>query len=280
MNNFGIDYSVIPLLRLGFGLKDDVPLNINIFFVIPYFRDSSIDEMEKQKLQMQREYREGRIQAIEDARRPSKILLGFRQMVAEPDNAFEEEGASESSDEKLDEGTSRDEDMDIEQQDQSPKDINQNRQFIPDGLNTRHLFKHEELDSNSEESEDDCRKDVLRARGIRTISNDYNRNCAENDESSDSAVSACSSVDSEELDYSYQFRKKIYKVRVRHLLDGIKTFTNFDDGDNNTRQRKRNFKTDELITSDMLTDSDADMVVCEDDDEKLFEPEEIHLHHI
>ena len=244
--------------------------------------------MEKQKIQMQREYREGRIQAIQDARRPSKIFFGFKQMIAEPDNASNEDDTKKSDKisniESLDEVSSQDEETDIEQQCLPPNDHNQNRRIIRSRPRTRGFITNAGLLSDSETSDEYLRNHSLR--GIGTFPSDYNENqgysndyCVDDDESSDSAVSSCSSVDSVELDFGYQYSKSISNVKGRHFLDGITNITNFDDDDNNAIPRKRRFKTGELITSDMLIDSDTDLEFsAEEDDDDLFEPEEIHLH--
>ena len=255
-------------------------------------RDSSLDEIEKQKLQMQREYRAGRVQAIQDARRPSKILFGFKQMVAtankdtnEDDTTVTETSENKPSEESPDE-SSGGEDMDTERQFSKSKDHNENRRILRSRPRTRRFLRNTGLSPDSELSGDYRYRQSHNYHGMDIFQSDFNVNqhypndyCVDSDESSDSVVSSHSSVDSEELDYSYQYNKTIYKVQRRHFLAGVTDIPIFGDENSNAIQRKRKFKRDELVTRDMLTDSDTDVEFSgEDNDGGQSEPEEICLH--
>lgn len=232
--------------------------------------------MEKEKFKMQRQYREQRIQQIQEARRPSKILLGFQKMIAEPDTSQEGTGEKESDREtKIDLPVN---DKSGEEQNMLLQNINQNKnQILRDKLcNTREsdqIIKRSQGSLSDADTEGTFRSSY----GFNENSHNFEQ-VTEDEESSDieSFLSSCSSVESDELDYSYQFDKKLFLRKGRGCVT-VDTDTD-DDDDRDSREKKRSFDIDELVTRDMLSDTDSYLTTSEEEESELEEPEEIYLH--
>ena len=103
------------------------------------------------------------------------------------------------------------------------------------------------------------------------------RNTYIDDSDTESCVSSCSSVDSKDLHYEYQFEERSYARGVEFSSD-----TSDDDGNDNntliTGSNKRIPYRDELVTSDVYSESESENESYDDEGSELSEPEDIRLH--
>ena len=243
-----------------------------------YCRDSSIDEIEKEKLKMQREYRETRIQRIQEARRPSKLLLGFRQMVGEvdkdakrPSDAIREASTSSGSIEK-------------DHQDIGRQNTNQNEYVVQYSAGAAMNILSNNAVTDSTGGVGKHTGDYISiAKDHKQNGFMYERTLDDYDSSdTESVVSSCSSVDSDDLDYNYQYDTCTYS---RNYQDACRSSDDEGDYDDNggidELEFGRNINNsciNELVMSDIYSDTDTDTDNTDDDQTATREPEEIIVH--
>ena len=232
-----------------------------------------MDEAEKIKLKSQREYREGRIQQIKESRRPSKVMLGFRQMIGGEDITSaahrttepEEHSDSESSEESTP-------DTDRQNPNQSKNRSQNNLRIINNGVQ-RNTDTHDNIMHNQSQNMRYNRSSIHIRGNSEITSNDLDISDTE------SLVSSCSSVDSNDLDYTYQ-----YTHRQHNTLSLNGALSEIDDefesditGEDCQLDKNNNQCLDNLVPSNIYSSSDSESEDS-DDETDLSEPDEIILH--
>ena len=238
------------------------------------YRDSSMDEAEKTKLKSQREYREGRIQQIKESRRPSKVMLGFRQMiggdnitsVAHKTTEPEEHSDSESSEEITPE-TAR-------QITNQSKNRSQNNLRIINNGGQRNIDTHDHNMHNQSQNMRYNHSSIYIKGNSEITSNDLDMSDTE------SLVSSCSSVDSNDLDYTYQYTHHQHNTSSLNgaLSEKDDEFESDTTSEDCQLNKNNNQCLDELVSSNIYSSTDTDTQDSDDDETDFSEPDEIILH--
>ena len=238
------------------------------------YRDSSMDEAEKTKLRSQREYREGRIQQIKEARRPSKVMLGFRQMIGGEDItsvAHKTTEPEEHSDSESSEEITPNTDRQITSQ---SKDRSQNNLRIINNVVKRNIDTHDTNMHNQSQNMRYNRSSIHIKESSEITLNDLDISDTE------SLVSSCSSVDSNDLDYTYQYTHHQHNsLSLNGALSDIDDEFEYDTTSEDCQLDKNNNQClDKLVSSNIYSSSDTDTQDSDDDETDHSEPDEIILH--
>ena len=233
-----------------------------------------MDEAEKTKLKSQREYREGRIQQIKESRRPSKVMLGFRQMIGGDDITSvahkttepEEHSDSESS-EEITPDTDR-------QNTNKSKNCSQNNFRIMNNGVKRNIDTHGNNMHNQSQNMRYNRSSIHIKGNSENTSNELDTSDTE------SLVSSCSSVDSNDLDYTYQYTHHQHNtLSLNGALSEIEDEFEYDTTSEDCQLNKNiNRCLDELVSSNIYSSSDTNTEDSDNDETDLSEPDEIILH--
>ena len=233
-----------------------------------------MDEAEKTKLKSQREYREGRIQQIKESRRPSKVMLGFRQMIGGEDVtsvAHKTTEPEEHSDSESSEEITPDTDRQITNQ---SKNRSQNNLRIMNKCVQRNIDTHDNNMHNQSQNMRYSRSSIHIKGNSEITSNDLDISDTE------SLVSSCSSVDSNDLDYTYQYTHHQHSTLSlnRALSETDDEFEYDTTSDDCQLDKNNNQCLDKLVSSNIYSSSDTDTQDSDDDEIGLSEPDEIILH--
>ena len=233
-----------------------------------------MDEAEKTKLKYQREYREGRIQQIKESRRPSKVMLGFRQMIGGDDItsvAHKTTEQEEHSDSESSEEITPDTDRQITNQ---SKNCSQNNLRIINNVVQRNIETDDNNMQNKSQNMRYSRSSIHMEGNSEITSNDLDISDTE------SLVSSCSSVDSNDLDYTYQYAHRQHSTLSLHeaLSEIDDEFESDITSEDCQLNKNNNHSLDKLVSSNIYSSSDTDTQDSDDDETDFSEPDEIILH--